>query len=51
MDRNFSFSVLPEEPEALANVKKLKEYCKSKHISFSSFVLQGIAHVVKELKL
>lgn len=48
IERNWSFSTKPGED---GPVKRLKEYCKKEHISFSAMVLKGIAHVVKELKL
>lgn len=51
MDRNHSFSTKPEDVEACADVKKLKEYCEKHHISFSAMVIKGIKHVVGELKL
>lgn len=51
MDRVQSFSTKPEDVEAAANVKKLREYCDKNHINFSSMVLKGIKHVVEELKL
>lgn len=47
-DRNWSFSTKLGED---GDVKKLKAYCKRESISFSSLVLKGIAHMVKELKL
>lgn len=50
-DRVISFSVQPTDIEAGKEVKKLKEYCKKKGISFSFMVIKAIVKLNKDLKI
>lgn len=47
----FSFSVKPENKDALAEVSKLKEHAEKTGTNFSFFIIQAIKRLNQELKL
>jgi hypothetical protein len=50
-DRIQSFSVKPTDTGAWEEILKLREYSKTKGISFSFLIIQAITKLNKELKL
>jgi len=50
-NRIISFSVQPTDIEAGKEIKKLKEYCKKKGITFSFMIIKAIVKLNKDLKL
>jgi hypothetical protein len=50
-NRVISFSVQPTDIEAGKEIKKLKEHCKKKGISFSFMVIKAIIKLNRELKV
>lgn len=50
-NRITSFSVPPDDLEAVLEVEKLKAYCKKTGINFSHLMIKAIKQINKDLKL
>lgn len=50
-DRVVSFSIKPENKEAIAEINKLKAHAKKTGITFSFFMIAATKKINKELKL